>query len=171
MTPGPRGSFLLAVNALLFTGMLSATSRLTSAVAQESPLKKLGAKQESAITNGMGRLYIFRPISSFGAHIDDYITVDGVPVHRLAPGTGFYCDLAPGQYVISVAGHKTSPLEVSLAVGQASYVCVMLDHQGGVSPRGGALTSDQSFVVRKFESEFGAQRAREYPLSRESCKR
>jgi hypothetical protein len=171
MTPGPRGSFLLAVNALLFTGMLSTTSRLTSAVAQESPLKKLGAKQESAIANGMGRLYIFRPISSFGAHIDDYITVDGVPVHRLAPGTGFYCDLAPGQYVIGVAGHKTSPLEVSLAAGQASYVCVMLHPQGGVSPRGGALTSDQSFVVRKFEPEFGAQRAREYPLTRESCKR
>ena len=140
-------------------------------MAQGSPLNKLAAPQESPVANGTGRLYIFRPIRSFGAHIDDYVTVDGIPVHRLAPGTGFYCDLAPGKYAISVAGHKTTPLEVSLAAGQASYVCVMLDPQGGVSPRGGALTSDQSFVLRKFEPEFGAQRAREYSLTRETCKR
>ena len=171
MTTGRRGFFLVALNIFAFTGMLSATGGLISARAQESPLKTPGAPQESAIANGMGRLYIFRPIRSFGSHIDDYVTVDGIPVHRLAPGTGFYCDLDPGQYVISVAGHKTSPLEVSLAAGQASYVCVMLHPQGGVSPRGGALTSDQSFVVRKFEPEFGAQRAHQYPLTRETCKR
>jgi len=171
MTRGRRWFFLFSLNVLVFTGMLSPTGGLTSAVAQESPSKKLGAPQESPIANGTGRLYIFRPIRSFGAHIDDYITVDGIPVHRLAPGTGFYCDLAPGEYVISVARHKTSPLRVSLAAGQASYVCVMLHPQGGVSPRGGALTSDQSFVVRKFEPEFGAQRAHQYPLTRETCKR
>src|SRR5215469_16756133 len=170
MMPGRRGFFAVAVNTLVFTVALSAPSGLDSAVAQESPLQKLGAPQESPIGNGMGRLYVFRPIRSFGAHIDDYITVDGVAVHRLAPGTGFYCDLSPGEYVISVAGHKTSPLEVSLAAGQPSYVCVMLHHPGGVSPRGGALTSDQSFVVRKFEPEYGAQRAHEYPLTRETCK-
>jgi hypothetical protein len=171
MTPSRHGRFLVALNILVFAGMLSATGGLTSLMAQESPVKKPGAPQESSIANGMGRLYIFRPIRSFGAHIDDYITVDGIPVRRVAPGTGFYCDLSPGEYVISVAGHQTSPLKVSLAAGQASYVCVMLHHQGGVSPRGGALTSDQSFVVRKFEPEYGAQRAREYPLTRENCKR
>ena len=171
MTPCRSGFFVVTVNVLVFTAMLSARGRLTSAIAQGSPQKKRGTSLESAIANGMGRLYIFRPIRSFGAHIDDYITVDGIPVHRLAPGTGFYCDLAPGQYVISVAGHKTSPLEVSLTAGQASYVCVMLHPQGGVSPRAGALTSDQSFVVRKFEPEFGAQRAHQYPLTRETCKR
>ena len=171
MTLGRRRFFLVAVNILVFTVMCSATGGLTSAMAQESPLKKPVSPQESPIANGMGRLYIFRPIRSFGAHIDDYITVDGILVHRLAPGTGFYCDLAPGEYVISVVCHKTSPLRVSLAAGQASYVCVMLHPQGGVSPRGGALTSDQSFVVRKFEPEFGAQRAHQYPLTRETCKR
>lgn len=171
MTPCRSGFFVVTVNVLVFTAMLSATGRLTSAIAQEPPQKKQGTSLESAIANGMGRLYIFRPIRPFGAHIVDYVTVDGIPVHRLAPGTGFYCDLSPGEYVISVAGHKTSPLEVSLAAGQASYVCVMLYHQGGVSPRGGALTSDQSFVVRSFEPEYGAQRAREYPLIRETCKR
>ena len=171
MTPGRRDFFLVAVNVLVFAGTLSATGGgLTFAVAQELPSKKLGAAKESSIANGMGRLYVFRPILSFGAHIDDYITVDGVPVHRLAPGTGFYCDLSPGEYVISLAGHRTSALVVSLAAGQASYVCVMLHHQGGASPRGGALTSDQSFVVRKFEPEYGAQRAHEYPLTRETCK-
>jgi hypothetical protein len=170
MTPCQRGFFLVAVNVLVFTGVPLTTGGLTS-MAQGSPSKKPVASQESPIVSGMGRLYIFRPIRSFGAHIEDYITIDGVPVHRLASGTGFYCDLSPGEYLISVAGHKTSPLEVSLVAGQASYVCVMLHHRGGVSPRGGALTSDQAFVVRKFEPEDGAQRVREYPLTRETCKR
>src|SRR5215472_8520709 len=170
MTPCQRGFFSVAVNVLVFTGVLLTAGGLTC-VAQESPRKEPVAPQESPIANGMGRLYIFRPIRAFGAHIDDYITIDGMPVHRLAPGTGFYCDLSPGEYLISVARHKTSPLRVSLAAGQASYVCVMLHPQGGVSPRGGALTSDQSFVVRKFEPEFGAQRAHQYPLTRETCKR
>ena len=170
MTPCQRGVFLVAVNVVVFTGVLLTTGGLTS-MAQESPSNKPVAPQESPIASGMGRLYIFRPIRSFGGHIDDYITIDGMPVHRLAPGTGFYCDLSPGEYLISVAGHKTSPLEVSLVAGQASYVCVMLHHQGGVSPRGGALTSDQAFVVRKFEPEYGAQRVHEYPLTRETCKR
>jgi hypothetical protein len=172
MTPCPRAFFLVvAVNVLVFTGLLSATGGLTAATAQESPLKQPVAPQESPIANAMGRLYVFRPIRSFGAHLDDYVTVDGIPVHRIAPGTGFYCDLSPGEYVISVAGHKTSPLEVTLTAGQASYVCVMLHHQGGVSPRGGALTSDQSFDVRKLEPEYGAQRAHEYSLTRETCRR
>jgi hypothetical protein len=171
MTPSRHGRFFVALNILVFTGMLSATGGLTSIRAQESPVKKPGAPQESPIPTGMGRLYIFRPVASFGAHIEDYITVDGIPVRRVAPGSGFYCDLSPGEYVISVASQQTSPLKVSLAAGQASYVCVMLHHRGGVSPRGGALTSDQTFVVRKFEPEHGARRAHEYPLTRENCKR
>lgn len=91
------------------------------------------------MTGGMGRLYIFRPIRSFGAHIDDYITVNGAPVHRVTPGTGFYCDVSPGDYVIGVAHHKAYPLKVSVAAGQHRYVCVMLHHVGGVAPRGGRL--------------------------------
>jgi hypothetical protein len=148
--------------------MLAAMAGLSHA--QESPPRKPIAQEENPIASGMGRLYVFRPIRSFGAHIDDYITVNGIPVTRITQGTGFYCDLSPGDYVIGVAGHNASPLEVSVAAGQASYVCVMLHHQGGVSPRGGALTSDQSFVVRRFEPEYGAQRAHEYRLTRENCK-
>jgi hypothetical protein len=164
-----RNAFFSIAMTVLFAVMLSAVAGLTSAMAQESPSKPV-AQEEGPIASGMGRLYIFRPIRSFGAHIDAYITVNGIPVHRVAPGNGFYCDLSAGDYVISVAGHKTSQLEVSVASGQASYVCVMLRHQGGVSPRGGALTSDQSFVVREFEPENGAQRAHEYPLIRQNCK-
>lgn len=166
-----RNAFFSVAMAVLVAVMLSATARLSSALPQESPSKRPVAQEEGPIADGMGRLYIFRPIRSFGAHIEAYITVNGIPVHRVAPGSGFYCDLPPRDYVISVAGHKTSQLEMSVAPGHASYVCVMLQHQGGVSPRGGALTSDQSFVVRQFEPENGAQRAHEYPLTRQNCKR
>lgn len=161
-------SLSVALDVLVFAATLAAMAGLSHP--QESPSKKPIAQEESLIASGMGRLYVFRPIRSFGAHIDDYITVNGIPVSRITQGTGFYCDLSPGDYVIGVARHNTSPLEVSVAAGQASYVCVMLHHQGGVSPRGGALTSDQSFVVRQFEPQYGAQRAHQYRLTRENCK-
>jgi hypothetical protein len=119
----------------------------------------------------MGRLYVFRPIRSFGAHIDDYITVNGIPVRRVTAGTGFYCDVSPGDYVIGVARHQTYPLKVSVAAGQPRYVCVMLHHLGGVAPRGGALTSDQSFEVRLLEPGYGSQRAHEYHLTQANCLR
>jgi hypothetical protein len=161
-------AFSVALKVLVFAGMLAAMAGLSPA--QESPSKTPLTQGENPIASGMGRLFVFRPIRSFGAHIDDYITVNGIPVYRIAQGTGFYCDLSPGDYAISVARHNTSPLEVSVAAGQASYVCVMLHHQGGVSPRAGALTYDQSFVIRQFEPEYGAQRAQEYRLTRENCK-
>jgi len=142
----------------------------TLALAQESPAGKPIVQEEGAVARGMGRLYIFRPIRSFGAHIDDDVTVNGIAVYRLIPGSGFYCDVAPGEYVISVASHKSSPLKVSLGAGQSIYVCVMLHHQGGVSPRGGALTSDQTFAVRLFEPNYGARRAHEYPLTLRNCR-
>jgi hypothetical protein len=82
-------------------------------------------------------------LRSFGAHIDNYITINGVPVHRLTAGTGFYCDVPPADYVIGIARHKTNPRKVSVAAGQSRYICVMLHHLGGVAPRSGALTSDQ----------------------------
>jgi hypothetical protein len=162
-------AFSVALNILVFAAMLAAMAGLSHA--QESPSKTPRAHEENPIASGMGRLYVFRPIRSFGAHIDDYVTVNGISVRRVSPGSGFYCDLSPGEYVISVAGHKTSPLKVSVVSSQASYICVMLHHQGGVSPRGGALTSDQSFIIRQFAPENGAQRAHQYPLTRENCMR
>ena len=105
------------------------------------------------------------------SHIDDYINVNSVPVHRVTPGTGFYCDVPPGDYVIALAGHKTNPQKVSVEAGQKQFVCVMLHHLGGVAPRGGALTSDQSFDVRLVAPEYAARRVQEYPLMRANCQR
>ncbi len=127
------------------------------------------AQDEGAIPAGMARLYVFRPVRSYGAHVDDYITINGVPVHRLAAGGGFYCDIHPGQYVIGVARHQSYPAKVSLDCGQARYVCVMLHRFGGVAPRAGALTSDQSFDVRLLEPGYGAERAHQYRLTRANC--
>jgi hypothetical protein len=162
---------LVALSVLvLVTAIIATISSSILTNAQESPLSKPIAPEEGPIAGGMSRLYVFRPIRSFGAHVDDDVTVNGVPVHRLTPGTGFYCDLPPGDYVIDVASHKTSPLKVSTAAGQPSYVSVMLHPQGGVSPRGGALPSDQSFDVRLLEPDFGAHRTHEYPLTRATCR-
>ncbi len=121
--------------------------------------------------SGKGRIYVFREVRSFGAHIDDYVTINGVPVQRVGPGTGFYCEVTPGDYVISVFRHKTYPLKVSVAAGQRQYICVMLHHLGGVAPRGGALTSDQSFDVRLLEPGYGAQLVKKYRTNEAKCQR
>jgi hypothetical protein len=92
-------------------------------------------------------------------------------VHLITPGTGFYCDVSPGHYVMGVARHKTYPLKVSVAAGQPRYVCVMLHHLGGMAARGGALTSDQSFDVRLLEPDYGARRVHEYPLAQTNYQR
>jgi len=99
------------------------------------------------------------------------VTIDGLPVHRITPGSGFYCDVRPGNYMIGVARHKTHLLKLSVAAGQREYVCIMLHTQAGVSPRGGALTSDQSFDVRLLEPAYGAQRVLEYRLVQTTCQR
>jgi len=127
-------------------------------------------ESQSAMPSGMGRLYVFREIGSFGADIDDDVTINAVPVQRLRPGMGFYCDVRPGSYVVSVLRHKTNSLNVSMASGQSQYLCVMLHRLGGVSPRGGSLTSDQSFEVHKLEPGYGAQRIQEYRLIHATCR-
>lgn len=141
-----------------------------AARAQELPANKPGVQESGTTIAGMGRLYFFRPIRSFGANIGDYVTVNGVPVYLITPGKGFYCDVSPGRYVVGVARHKTYQLKVSVAAGELRYVCVMLHHQGGASPRAGALTSDQSFEVRLLEPDYGARRVHEYPLARANCR-
>ena len=151
--------------------ILSLGGACCPASAQNLPSDKEVAERQSQIPRGMGRLYVFRVVSSFGAHIDDYVTINGVPVQRVGPGNGFYCNVSPGDYVIGVARHKTYPLKVSVVTGQRQYICVMLHHLGGVAPRGGALTSDQSFDVRLLEPGYGAQRVQGYRLTRANCQR
>jgi hypothetical protein len=138
--------------------------------AQEVAKDKSVSPGPSTIPNGMGRLYIFREVRSFGAHIDDDVTIDGVPVARLGPGMGFFCDVRPGSYEVSVLRHKSESLKLSVESGQSQYVCVMLHKLGGGAPRSGAITSDQSFEVHQLEPDYGAKRIREYRLVPVTCR-
>jgi hypothetical protein len=164
----PALSLVNAAAAALFLAMCASTC---TALAQTLPVEKPAAEQQSPTGGGAGRLYIFRPIRSFGAHIDDDVTVNGIPAHRVTPGTGFYCDVPPGDYVIAVLRHKTKPLKVSVEPGQKQFICVMLHQLDGVAPRGGALTSDQSFDVRLLAPDYAAYRVRDYPFVRANCQR
>ena len=152
---------------LIVLGGLFSVSRTSGATSDSPPNSPAVPHPETKTADA--RLYVFRPIRSFGAHIDDYITVNGVPAHRLTPGTGFYCDVPAGDYVIGVARHDSNRLSLSLTAGQARYVCVMLHDQGGVALRSGALTSDQSFDVRSLDPAYGAERVREYHLFQAHC--
>ena len=135
-----------------------------------SPYGLFAQEAQNTMPSGIGRLYVFREIGSFGADIDDDVTINGVPVQRIRPGTGFYCDVRPGSYVVRVLRHKADSLNLSVASGQSQYICVMLHELGGVSPRGGAPTSDQSFEIHKLEPGYGAQRIQEYRLTDATCR-
>jgi len=162
--------FFLLVNTLTITMLLMAYESQCPALAQESLSHNSATQEESALSTGMGRLYVFRGVRSFGAHIDDYVTIDGLPVHRIPPGTGFYCNVRPGDHVISVARHKTNLLRLSVAASQRQYISVRLHPEAGVAPRGGALTSDQSFDVQLLEPAYGMQCVREYRLTEAICR-
>ena len=168
LTPRHVAVFVLAI--VLAGFMLPARGGTAGTdAAQELSSGKATAHEKSVIAAGKGRLYVFRPIRSFGGHIDDYITINGVPVHQLTAATAFYCDVSPADYVIGVARHKTNLKKVSVAAGQSRYICVMLHHLGAVAPRSGALTSDQSFDVRLLELNYGAKRIQGYRLIQANC--
>jgi hypothetical protein len=158
------------VIALVIAVVLSAGAALRRVLAFEFSSSKPAAHEPEMPAGDTGRLYVFRPVRSFGAHIDDYIMVNGLPVQRVKPGTGFYCDVSPGDYVIHVHGHQSDHLKVSVKPGQRLYICVMLHPRDGVTPRRGALTSDQSFDVRLLEPAYGEQRVKQYPLTHGSCR-
>jgi hypothetical protein len=142
---------------------------LSQASAQRLPSDKLAPQGQSTGSGGGGRLYLFRMVRSFDAHIDDYVTINGVPIRRVSPGSGFYCDISPGDYVIGVWRHKNQPLNVSVAPGQRQYVCVMLHHVGDVAPRDGALTFDQAFDIRLLDPGYGAERVQQYRMTEANC--
>jgi hypothetical protein len=142
---------------------------LYAAIASAQNLSSSNPGGHSTAPAATGRLYIFRPIRSFGADIDDYVTVNGLKVQRIDAGTGFYCDVTPGVYLLGVFRHEGPILKVSVAPGQRIYILVDLHHLGGVAPRAGTLTPDQSFDDWVLEPSFGAQRVREYHLTRAQC--
>ena len=149
-----RTSYCIAALVLLFSGWTLAASAQPATPATMAP---------------KGRLYIFRMVKSFGAHIDDYVTINGKSVARVSPGNGFYCDVDPGDYIISISRHKTHPLKVSITSGHEQYVCVMLDQRDGTGVRGGAPNSDQSFDIRLLEPGYGAERVAQYHMTRANC--
>jgi hypothetical protein len=123
----------------------------------------------ATLQSNKGRIYVFRMIRSFGAHIDDFLTIDGATVQRITAGNALYCDVDPGDYLLGLSRHKTRPLKVSVTAGQEQYICVTLHHGDGISPRQGAPSSDQSFDMRLLEPAYGAQRIREYHLTQADC--
>jgi hypothetical protein len=157
------------LNAVTTAMLLMALGSQCPALAEESLTHSSAARCQDGLPAGMGRLYVFREVRSYGAHIDDYVTVDGRPVHRITPGTGLYCDLRPGNYLIGVARHKANLLTLPIARRQCQYICIMLHTQAGVAPRSGGLTSDQSFDVRLLQPGYGAQRVREYHMTEGKC--
>jgi hypothetical protein len=148
---------------LWFGGFSSAVSAQGLRTGNEAPAD-LGAPP-----SGMGRLYVFRQVRSYGAHIDGMVTVNGSPVQRTAPGSGFYCDVKPGDYLIGVSGHERYAITVSVAAGQWQYLSVSLRHLAGVAVKTGAMTSDQPLEVRLLQPDYGARRAHEYHLSQANC--
>jgi hypothetical protein len=154
---------LWAALALRFGGFPSAASAQELKSGDEVP-PDLGAPP-----SGMGRLYVFRQVRSYGAHIDGMVTVNGTPVRRTAAGSGFYCDVKPGEYLIGVSGHDHKVVRVSVAAGQWQYLSLSLRHLAGVAVKTGAMTSDQPLEVRLLEPDYGARRAHEYHLSQANC--
>jgi hypothetical protein len=123
----------------------------------------------STVPKGKGRIYIFRMVRPSGAHLDDYLTIDGVAVQRITPGNALYCDVSPGDYVLGLSRHRTQPLKVSVSAGQEQYIRVMLHHGDGISPRRGSPPSDQSFDIRLVDPGCGAARVKEYHLTQADC--
>jgi hypothetical protein len=160
-------SFLLIAVVLGAVGLSLLRCTAFSAWAQDS---RMSTQEPGKLTtNGTGRLYVFRMVKSFGAHLDGDVAVNGAPVQRVSPGSGFYCDVTPGSYTIDVLDHKTKPLKVLVKAGQHQYLCVMLHHVIAGSPRSGGLTSDQVFEIRLLDPEYGARRIVEYHLSQVKC--
>jgi hypothetical protein len=124
---------------------------------------------ESMGSSAMGRLYVLRGVRSFGAYIDDYVTINGDPVQRVTPGSGFYCDISPGNYVIGLWRHKNESLKVAVMPGQQQYVSIRLHHLGSMASRGGAITSDQAFDIRLLDPGFGAKRVLKYHMTEANC--
>lgn len=90
-------------------------------------------------------------------------------MHRLTPGTGFYCDEKSGNHVIGVMQHKANLLTVQVSADQSEYVSVSLRKMGGTAMRDGAITSDQPFAIRLLEPEYGASRIKEYQMLSGAC--
>ncbi len=118
----------------------------------------------------MGRLFVFREVPAYGPDTEDYVTVNGARVGRAIAGSGFYCDLSPGEYLVGIAGHRSAPLvKVSIGLAKSQYLGVVLRHTGGVALRSGSVNSDQRLEVRLLRPFYGAQRVREYSLFEVTC--
>ena len=127
------------------------------------------APEKAQLPTGKGRIVVFRMVSPSGAHLDNTITVNGNPVQRISPGSGLYCDVAPGKYIIGLASQRARPLEVTVVAGRQQYICVMLNRKATRAPRSGALSADQPFDLRLLEPNFGAERVGQYRLVPANC--
>ena len=77
---------------------------------------------EPVVAQTMGRIYMYRGGSMFGAAIQPAIKVDGVKVGESVPGGYFYVDEPAGTYIVSTETEKEETVSVTLAAGQTVYV-------------------------------------------------
>src|SRR5260221_2952024 len=72
---------------------------------------------EATAAPAKGRIYIFRMVRSYGAHIDDSVTINGASIQKITPGNGIYCDVTPGDYIVGLAQRKAQPIKASVCAG------------------------------------------------------
>jgi hypothetical protein len=79
-------------------------------------------KTTAPVAANMGRIYIYRSGSPFGAAIQPSVKVDGNTVGSAVPGGYFYVDLPAGSHKISADTEVERDLSVTLEAGQTRYV-------------------------------------------------
>ncbi len=79
-------------------------------------------KTTTPVAANMGRIYLYRSGSPFGAAVQPSVKVDGNVVGSAVPGGYFYVDLPAGSHKVSADTEVERDLSVTLEAGQTRYV-------------------------------------------------
>jgi hypothetical protein len=85
----------------------------------------------------LGRIYLYRSGSPFGAAVQPSVKIDGKVVGSAVPGGYFYVDLPAGSHKISADTEVKRDLSVTLQAGQTRYVVLHVSmgaFAGHISP-------------------------------------
>jgi hypothetical protein len=94
-------------------------------------------KTTAPLAANMGRIYLYRSGSPFGAAVQPDVKIDGNLVGSAVPGGYFYVDLPAGSHKISADTEVERALSVTLEPGQTRYVVLHVSmgaFVGHVSP-------------------------------------
>ncbi len=101
------------------------------------------------------RLYIYRDATTYGSQNWTTVSLSGVKLGDIAPGTIFYRDLAPGTYQLEVRSDRLYPDQfnrVTLTAGSITFAKVEEARSWGASGMGAKGTT---FVVRIVDPRIG----------------